>query len=52
MENILEIKNLSVSIGDKQNGFEVVSDVSISVPKGKVIGIACLRNKGDVCDDS
>jgi len=39
MENILEIKNLSVSIGDKQNGFEVVSDVSISVPKGKVIGI-------------
>lgn len=39
MENILEIKNLSVSIGDKVNGFEVVSDVSISVPKGKIIGI-------------
>lgn len=39
MENILEIKNLSISIGDKETGFEVVSDVSISVPKGKIIGI-------------
>jgi oligopeptide/dipeptide ABC transporter ATP-binding protein len=39
MENLLEIRNLSVSIGDKQSGFEVVSDVSITVPKGKIIGI-------------
>ncbi len=39
MQNLLEIRNLSISIGDKENGFEVVSDVSISVPKGKIIGI-------------
>lgn len=39
MDNLLEIRNLSISIGDKATGFEVVSDVSISVPKGKIIGL-------------
>ena len=39
MENILEINNLTISIGDKETGFEVVSNVSIAVPKGKIIGI-------------
>lgn len=39
MENILEINNLTISIGDKETGFEVVSNASIAVPKGKIIGI-------------
>ncbi len=39
MNNILEINNLTISIGDKETGFEVVSNASIAVPKGKIIGI-------------
>ncbi len=37
MENILELKNLSISFGNKKERFEVVSDISINVPKGKVV---------------
>lgn len=37
MENILELKNLSISFGNKKERYEVVSDVSINVPKGKIV---------------
>lgn len=39
MESLLEIKNLSIEIAEEKGGYEVVSDVSISVPKGKIVGI-------------
>lgn len=37
MENILELKNLRISFGNKKERYEVVSDVSINVPKGKIV---------------
>lgn len=37
MENILELKNLTISFGNKKERYEVVSDVSINVPKGKIV---------------
>jgi len=37
LENILELKNLTISFGNKKERYEVVSDVSINVPKGKVV---------------
>ena len=37
MGNILELKNLTISFGDKKERYEVVSDVSINVPKGKIV---------------
>jgi len=37
LENILELKNLTISFGNKKERYEVVSDVSINVPKGKII---------------
>lgn len=39
MSNLLEIINLSVSINEDKNNYDVVSGVSLSVPKGKIIGI-------------
>ena len=37
MDNILELKNLSISFGNKKERYEVVSDVSINVAKGKIV---------------
>jgi len=37
LENILELKNLRISFGNKKERYEVVSDVSINVPKGKIV---------------
>lgn len=37
MKNILELKNLTISFGNKKERYEVVSDVSINVPKGKIV---------------
>lgn len=37
MENILELKNLTISFGNKKERYEVVSDVSINVPKGRIV---------------
>ena len=37
MENILELKNLTISFGNKKERYEVVSDLSINVPKGKIV---------------
>lgn len=37
MENILELRNLTISFGNKKERYEVVSDVSINVPKGKIV---------------
>ncbi len=39
MNNALEIKDLRVSFGAEGKRVEVVSGVSISVPKGKIVGI-------------
>ena len=39
MENALDIKDLRISFGSEGKRVEVVSGVSISVPKGKTIGI-------------
>lgn len=35
--NILEVRNLSVSFGDSESRYEVVSDVSLDIPRGKII---------------
>ena len=37
MEYILEVKNLSVSFGDSGERYEVVSNISLNVPKGKIV---------------
>jgi len=37
LKNILELKNLTISFGNKKERYEVVSDVSINVPKGKIV---------------
>ena len=37
MEKILELKNLTISFGNKKERYEVVSVVSINVPKGKIV---------------
>jgi len=39
MSNLLEIISLSVSINEDKNNYDIVSGISISVPKGKIIGI-------------
>jgi len=39
LQNLLEIKNRSIIVGDKKNYHEIVSDISISVPRGKIIGL-------------
>jgi len=37
LENILEVRNLSISFGDNRERYEVVSDISLNVPKGKIV---------------
>ncbi|MGI9533476.1 MAG: ABC transporter ATP-binding protein [Thermodesulfobacteriota bacterium] len=37
MENILEVRNLIISFGDKRERYEVVSDISLNIPKGKIV---------------
>ena len=37
MENILEVRNLTISFGDNKERYEVVSDISLNVPKGKIV---------------
>ncbi len=37
LENVLEIKNLSISFADNKQRYEVVSNVSLNVPKGKIV---------------
>jgi oligopeptide/dipeptide ABC transporter ATP-binding protein len=39
LQNILEIENLSIVVGGKKNYYEIVSDISLSVPKGEIIGL-------------
>ena len=33
--NILEVKNLSITLGNK----EILKDVSLTIPKGKIVGL-------------
>lgn len=37
LKNVLEVKNLSVSFGDDESRYEVVSDLSLNVSRGKVV---------------
>jgi len=37
LNNILEVRNLSISFGDNGQRHEVVSDISLDVPKGKIV---------------
>ena len=36
-DNILEVEDLSISFGDKKDRVEVVSNISLTIPKNKIV---------------
>ena len=45
-ENILEVKNLKVSIENKKEKFSIINDVSFNLEKGEILGIVGESGSG------